>query len=192
MHPIQCNCGSIRGQIEGEGSHSRIICYCTDCRAFVRYLGKSAEVLDEQGGTEVLQVAHSRLHFTQGIDHLAAIRLSKKGLVRWYAQCCGTPIGNTMADPKMAFIGLIHTCLNSARLDTDFGTKVALANVGTAFGTPKPKQRGIAGVVARFIWILVSAAVSGSYKRSPFYDASGALCVRPKVLTAEERATLGD
>lgn len=192
MHPIQCHCGAIRGQIEGKGTHNRVICYCTDCRAFARYLGKSAEVLDGQGGTEVLQVAHSRLRFTQGMERLAAIRLSEKGLVRWYAQCCGTPIGNTMANPKMAFIGLIHTCLDSTRLDADFGTNIAVANVETALGAPKPKQRGIPGVAARFIWMLVTAGVSGSYKKSALYDASGALRVQPKVLSAEERAELGD
>lgn len=192
MHPIQCSCGAVRGHIEGTGSHNRIKCYCTDCRAFARFLGKSAEVLDEQGGTEVLQVAHSRLRFTQGIDQLAAIRLSDKGLVRWYAQCCKTPIGNTMVSPKMAFIGLVDTCLDSTRLDADFGADIAVANVGTALGAPKPKQRGIAGVIARFLSILVAARVSGSYKRSSLYDASGALRVEPKVLSADERAQLSD
>ena len=192
MHSIQCNCGAIQGHIEGEGSHSRIICCCTDCRAFARYLGKPSDVLDEQGGTEVLQVAQHRLRFAKGIEHLAALRLSEKGLVRWYAQCCGTPIGNTMADPRMAFIGLIHTCLDKARIVEDFGSAIAVANVDTALGNPKPKQRGIPGVVARFIWILATTWIGGGYKNSPLYNASGSLRVEPKVLSAAERAQLND
>jgi hypothetical protein len=192
MHPIQCSCGAIQGTIEGTGSHNRIKCYCADCRAFARYLGKSREALDEQGGTEVLQVAHSRLRFKQGVDRLAAIRLSDKGLVRWYAQCCNTPIGNTMTDPKMSFIGLIDTCLDKSRLEKDFGADIAVANVETALGNPKPKQRGIVGVIARFIWILITSRASGSYKKSPLYNAAGALRVEPKVLSAAERAQLVD
>jgi len=192
MHPIQCSCGALRGQIEGKGCHNRIKCYCADCQAFARYLGKSPEVLDEQGGTEVLQVAHSRLRFTQGVERLAAIRLSDKGLVRWYAQCCNTPIGNTMAAPKMAFIGLIDTCLDRARLDVDFGPDIAIANVETALGDPRPKQRGILGVIARFVWILITSRVSGSYKESQLYNAAGTLRVEPKVLSAVERAQLID
>jgi hypothetical protein len=163
-----------------------------DCRAFARYLGKSSAVLDQQGGTEVLQVAHSRLRFSRGLEHLAAVRLSEKGLVRWYAQCCGTPIGNTMVDPKMSFIGLIHTCLDRPRMDGDFGTNIAVVSVDTALGEPKPKQRGMLGVIARFLAILVSNRLSGRYKKSALYDASGSLRIEPKVLSADERATLND
>ena len=190
MHPVRCNCGAIRGQLEGAGIHNRITCYCTDCRAFARFLGKAPDVLDEQGGTEILQVAQSRLRFVQGDDRLAAIRLSDKGMVRWYASCCGTPIGNTMLNPKMSFIGLIHTCLDRAQMNEDFGTDVALSNVDTALGNPKPKQRGLLGVVARFMWIVVTSRVSGRYRKSPLFSGSGLPRVEPKILTAEALANL--
>ncbi len=36
-----------------------------------------------------------------------------KGLMRWYASCCNTPIGNTMATSAMPFIGLIHACIDA-------------------------------------------------------------------------------
>ena len=38
---------------------------------------------------------------------IAAIRLTEKGLVRWYASCCNTPIGNTMAASGVPFIGVV-------------------------------------------------------------------------------------
>ncbi|MEH8016139.1 DUF6151 family protein [Rheinheimera muenzenbergensis] len=190
MHAIQCKCGSVRGQVEGSGTHSRIICYCTDCRAFAGYLGKAADVLDEQGGTEIVQVAQSRLRFLQGEDCLAAIRLSDTGMLRWYASCCDTPIGNTIANPKVAFIGLIHSCLDRQRMNDDFGSKVAAVNTDTALGTPQLKQRGLFGVIARFIWIVVTSRISGSYKTSPLFYASGLPRVAPKILSAEEWAAL--
>ncbi|MGH8752007.1 MAG: DUF6151 family protein [Burkholderiales bacterium] len=190
MHPIQCKCGAFRGQLEGTGAHNRVICYCTDCRAFARFLGKAPEVLDDQGGTEIVQVAQSRLRFLQGEDRLSAVRLSDKGMIRWYASCCRTPIGNTMANPKTAFIGLIHTCLDRPQMNEDFGANIAVVNADTAQGKPKPKQRGLLGVVARFMWIVVTSRISGAYRKSPLFTASGLPRVAPKILLAEELASL--
>ena len=190
MHTIQCKCGAIQGQLEGSGTHNRAICYCTDCRAFARFLGNGPGLLDKQGGTEIVQVAQSRLRFLQGEDRLAAIRLTNKGMVRWYASCCGTPIGNTMANPKISFIGLIHTCLDRAQMNEDFGTSVAVLNVDTALGNPKPNQRGLPGVIARFMWIVFASRISGGYRRSPLFTASGLPRVDPTILPDEAFASL--
>lgn len=190
MHLIRCTCGAVRGQLEGTGVHNRLICYCTDCRAFAGFLGRTAEVLDKQGGTEIVQVAQPRLRFLQGEDRLSAARLSEKGLVRWYASCCNTPIGNTMADPKVSFIGLIHVALDHAQMNRDFGTKIAILNTATALGETKPTQRGLPGVIARFIWIVVATRVSGRYKNSQLFDASGSLRVVPSTLTPHDLTRL--
>lgn len=190
MHSIQCQCGAFQAQLEGTGIHNRVICYCTDCRAFARFLGQGPEVMDEQGGIEIVQVAQSRLHIIQGEDQLSSVRLSDKGLVRWYAKCCRSPLGNTLANPKISFIGLIHTCLDRARMDDDFGTNIAVVNVDTALGEPKPKRRGLTGVIARFIWLTLTSRVSGEYKKSPLFNAEGLPRVAPQILTAEELASL--
>lgn len=190
MHSIQCKCGNVRGQLEGKGVHNRLICYCTDCRAFAGFLGRTAEVLDEQGGTEIVQVAQPRLRFLQGEERLSAVRLSEKGMVRWYASCCNTPIGNTTIDPKVSFIGLIHTSLDHAQMNKDFGTKIAILNTDTALGEPKPTQRGFIGVIARFFWIVVTTRISGRYKSSQLFNSSGSPRVVPSILTPEELARL--
>jgi hypothetical protein len=190
MHSVQCQCGAVQGQLEGAGTHNRLICYCTDCRAFAHFLGAAPSVLDKQGGTEIVQVAQARLRFTRGEDRLAAVRLSEAGMLRWYAACCGTPIGNTMANPKVSFIGLLHTCLDREQMDRDFGVEVAVLNTDTALGTPKPKQRGALGVVARFLWILITQRIGGRYRASPLFDAIGLPRVTPKVLGAAELAKL--
>ncbi|MCE2596436.1 DUF6151 family protein [Motilimonas cestriensis] len=192
MHSIQCQCGSVRGQLEGSGVHNRLICHCTDCQAFAKFLGKAAEVLDPQGGTEIVQVAQPRLRFLHGEDRLSAVRLSEKGMVRWYASCCNTPIGNTMANPKISFIGLIHSSLDHAQMDKDFGTNIAILNTDTALGEIKPKQRGLIGVITRFIWLLVTMCISGRYKNSPLFNASGSPRVVPSILTSRELAQLKD
>ena len=108
--PVRCECGSVRGTLCAVSPSGvvRAICYCDDCQAFAHHLGRSDTVLDGYGGTTLFQVSPSRLAITQGEQHLACVRLTGPRLLRWYASCCGTPIGNTPASHKMHFLGLIH------------------------------------------------------------------------------------
>jgi hypothetical protein len=163
-----------------------MVCYCVDCRAFAKFLGRSDDVLDAHGGTEIVQVAQPRLTFTLGKELLAAVQLSDKGLVRWYAACCKTPIGNTLINPKVAFIGLIHSSLDHSRMDADFGDSVGHVNTGSATGEPKPKPNGLLVSILRVLWIVVSSRVSGRYRKSALFTESGAPIVSPIILTAEE------
>ncbi|SEQ81765.1 hypothetical protein SAMN03080615_02869 [Amphritea atlantica] len=190
MHRIQCKCGALQGHIQGSGTCSRVVCYCADCRAFTKFLGCSDEVLDAQGGSEIVQVVQPRVVFSQGQEHLAVVRLSEKGLLRWYADCCKTPIGNTLANPKVSFIGLIRPLLDQSMIEKDFGSSVAVVNVESAIGEPKPMKKGLFGVILRFIWMVLPMRISGQYRRSQLFTESGEPVVTPKVLTAEERKAL--
>ena len=190
MHRIQCKCGALQGHIQGAGTCSRVVCYCADCRAFAKFLGCSDDVLDAQGGTEIVQLAQPRVVFSQGQEHLAAVRLSEKGLLRWYADCCKTPIGNTLSNPKVAFIGLIRASLDPSMIEKDFGSNVAVVHVDSAIGEPKPVQKGLFGTIMRFIWLVLSMRISGQYRRSQLFNGSGDPVVKPTVLTAEERKIL--
>lgn len=190
MHKVQCKCGTLRGHIQGTGTCSRAVCYCSDCRVFTKYLDCMDDVLDKQGGTEIVQLAQPRVVFLQGKEHLAAVQLSKKGMVRWYAACCNTPIGNTLSNPKLSFIGLIHTCLDHSKLEENFGKQVSMVNVDSAYSDPKPEQKGLFGTILRFLWIVLSMRIGGKYRRSPFFDDNGSLTVSAKVMTTEEYKSL--
>lgn len=189
MHKVQCNCGAIRANLDPAGVSNRAICYCTDCRAFALFLERP-DILDRSGGTELIQVAQSRLQFTLGIERLVAIRLTERGMIRWYSSCCKTPIGNTMPNPKMIFVGLIHSCLNHSQLNRDFGESVALVSTSTAVGDPKPKQVGLVRSMCRFLQMLVVGRMSGAYRKSPFFAQSGSPVVEPRTLTPEQLARL--
>lgn len=190
MHKIQCECGSLLGHIGGKGITSRVICYCSDCQAFAKYLGKSDNILDAHGGTDIVQLAQPRLHITQGLEHLAILRLSSKGLLRWYASCCNTPIGNTLSNPKVSFMGLVHSCLDKTWLETDFGRDVAKVNTESATGEPKPKTSGLFGNVMRFFVIALSTLISGKYKNSELFTSDGTPIVIPTILTDEQLVQL--
>lgn len=186
MHRLKCRCGEVQGHVLAGAPSARVRCYCTDCQSFGRLLGSNVAVLDAQGGTEIVQVCQSRLRFDRGIEQLAAVRLTDKGMIRWYARCCGTPIGNTMPDPKMSFVGLIHSSLDASSLDEDFGSSVALINTNTALGEPKPRQRGLVVVILKFARLVLASRMRGRYKQSPLYSSEGRPVVPPNILAAAE------
>ena len=119
-HRVRCRCGAIRGYVALPAKTVRLICYCKDCQAFARYLERAGDVLDEQGGTDIVAIAPSHVRFEQGLDALACMSLSDTGLLRWYASCCRTPLGNTPRDRKTHYVGLIHSCLEQP-LNASFG-----------------------------------------------------------------------
>lgn len=192
-HPIRCRCGALQGQLQRNGREARLVCYCKDCQAFARYLCADADILDATGGTEVIQTQPRFVTFTAGREHLACMRLSDKGLVRWYAACCNTPIGNTAATNKLAFVGLIHNCLSvpdKTALNA-FGPVLARVNGKSALGSPKPKDSGLAIAIWRALKMMLKARLNGSYKQSPFFDpVTNTTVVAPTVLTEAQRRAL--
>jgi hypothetical protein len=191
-HPLQCSCGTIRGSVEVR-SANRAVCYCKDCQAFAHFLGRQGDVLDERGGSDVVQVLPRDVTFTAGLQSLACMRLTPKGLLRWYAGCCNTPIGNTLHTPKFSFIGLVHSCLDGAGepLEKAFGPVRAWVNTQGAKGEPKPATRGMAATGAWFLRTVLRARFNGDYRRTPFFRMdTGLPIVAPRVLSPEEHVKL--
>ena len=107
--PLRCRCGRMRG-VASDVSPStgfRFVCYCKDCQAFARFLER-ADVLDPAGGTDIFQMPPGRVRLTAGTDALRCLRLSNK-VLRWYTNCCRTPIANTAARPHFPVIGVVHS-----------------------------------------------------------------------------------
>ena len=190
-YPLRCQCGALQGSLVNTQTANRAVCYCRDCQAFAHFLGQAERVLDSRGGSDIVQVLPRNLTFTQGGEMLACLRLTDKGLFRWYARCCRTPIGNTLATPKLSFIGLVHACLqgDGASLDEAFGPVRAWVNTNGALGDPKPKEAGRGRVVGWFLRTTLKARFNGDYKRTPFFNSeTGAPVSVPYVLSSEEHA----
>jgi uncharacterized protein DUF6151 len=190
-HPLRCQCGTIQGVVADPRNANHCVCYCRDCQAFAHFLGRADVVLDERGGSEIIQVPPKNLTFTQGGEALACMRLTEKGLLRWYAACCKTPIGNTLATPKISFIGLVHNCLETGgqSLDASFGPIRAWANPSGAKGEPKPETVGMGAAAWWFISRILKARLNGDYKHNPVFRAdTGKPVVVPRVLSAEEHS----
>jgi hypothetical protein len=192
-HPLRCQCGTLRGQLSQPEKATRIVCYCKDCQAFARFLGKPDAILDHLGGSDILAVHPQCVTFTEGQQALACMSLSPSGMLRWYASCCNTPIGNTARDLRMAYVGLSHACLEKpgSSITDAFGpvrmhtaTKSA---TGPVTGSALASVKTIAGIALS----VIAARLSGSYKRTPFFNvAQGTPVATPKVLTPQERERL--
>lgn len=191
-HPLRCRCGRLQGHVtEPRRAMGRGVCYCRDCRAFTHFLGQADTVLDAHGGTEIVAVHPQQVVIDQGHDVLACMSLSPRGLLRWYAGCCRTPLANTPRNPQVAYAGLVHNGLgDGVSIGQSFGPVTLHLNAASATTAVTERSRGVFGSALRTMGALAAARLGGSYRRSPFFDASGAPVVAPQVLSRAERERL--
>lgn len=194
-HPLQCQCGTIKGYVIRPGMANRAVCYCADCQAFARFLERADTLLDEHGGTGIVATLPKQVHFTQGFEALTCMSLSDRGMLRWYSRCCNTPIGNTPRDYKTPYVGLIDRCLQSKSpsLHESFGPVRMVLNTKAAKGHVKSTP------VSNFVTMLglmksvIGTRLNGTYKSNPFFAAeTGTPVVHPRELTKAERVQVSN
>ena len=150
-------------------------------------------MLNDRVGTDVDAIVTKNLSFTQGLENLACMSLTGKGLLRWYASCCTTPVGNTMRNFKLSFVGLVHTCLEgpSTSLEDSFGPVSMRICTKSAKGTSNPIPERKLGAMFRILKSLIRSRLDGSYKITPFFSPDrGTPVVEPKVLSSSEHERL--
>lgn len=185
MTDVRCACGAMHLALEIDPKRSsHVVCYCDDCRAYFHWLEKG-ELLDAHGGVELLQVAPSEARITAGEGHLAGMRLSPKGLLRFYAKCCRTPLGNTMRG--VPFVGLSVTGL---KIPVDGRAEGVQARFALNGKPPNASATASLPVIGRTARQLLSRFVRGKLHPSPFLDREGAPRVTMTVLSPAERESL--
>ncbi len=183
---LRCACGNVQGVAADvdPNAGTRLSCCCDDCQSFAHYLKRSRNVLDQYGGTDIFQMPVANLKLTHGLREVSCVRLSAKGLYRWYAKCCQTPIGNTLG-PAAPFIGLIHSFIaNVDAKDESLGksrgyiqTKHAIESVPTEAMGSELK------LIARSLVKMGLWKLRGLSKPSVFFDDDGSPIVTPEVLS---------
>ena len=187
--PLRCRCGHVRG-VASEIAPSagfRIICYCQDCQAFARWLGRP-DVLDGAGGTDIFQMPVGRMRLTAGTDAVRCLRLSGK-VFRWYTECCRTPIGNTAASAHFPIAAVIHSFMDHEAdghsRDEVLGLPRCRIFERSAIGplpskaAPPPSLR----VFGQRATMMLRWWVRGLARPSPFFDErTGAPRAAPRVI----------
>ena len=170
---LSCKCGEVRGSVTNvsRDTVNRIVCYCDDCQAFLHHLGR-AEFLDAQGGTDLVQIAPASLSFMQGTERIVGLRLGPKGLYRWYASCCKTPVGNTVG-PAIPFVGIVGQAFESEtqRLDVLVGPPIGRIYGKYAIGrAPEGSTRLSPWLMTRAIRMVLGWRLRGQTWPHPFFE----------------------
>jgi hypothetical protein len=137
-------------------------------------------------------MSQANVSFTAGKERIAAMRLTPTGLIRWYAACCRTPIGNTLGTSAMPFVGVLHAFIDapSAALGPVRGRGWAKSARGGRAAVPKDGLPD-ALMVGRVLLKLLGWRLRGDHKRSALFDsATGRPLVEPRVLGEAEREEL--
>jgi Family of unknown function (DUF6151) len=196
---LACRCGAVLGVAHDVGpkTGNRAICYCDDCQAFAHWLDRATDILDASGGTDIFQMSQAKIDLTHGLEHVACLRLTANGLVRWYASCCNTPIGNTVATRQVPFVGLIRGFIAESALDAPLDEVLGpvRGRVHARFATGAPPGADHSGppwrMLVRVLGMMLSWRLRGDHLRSPFFvAATGELRAVPRVLTENERGAL--
>jgi hypothetical protein len=145
----------------------RFVCYCKDCQAFARFLDR-ADVLDLAGGTDIFQMPPGHMRLTAGKDALGCLRLSNK-VLRWYADCCRTPIANTATGPRFPIVAVIHSFMAGRALN---GQRVSSHGLRFREGVRRRQIRG-------------EATIANNAKRSCIHRRQFVCEVRPCCANAD-------
>ncbi|WP_413288354.1 DUF6151 family protein [Bdellovibrio sp. HCB337] len=193
---VECDCGAVQGTVESKHLKGyRAVCLCDDCQAYAHSIGH-ADMLDANGGTDIIPVMPSHYTFHKGQEKLQCLRLHSKGMYRWYTSCCKSPLGNTMAEQSMPYIGVpvraFQKNYSNEQIESEFGPVRERMQARFAKGTlpPKAQQKVSLGFMLRVIKFIGFAKLSGSGKPSPFFKVDGNPISEPKVLSKTERDAL--
>jgi hypothetical protein len=193
---LRCLCGRVRG-VASEVTPSgglRFVCYCNDCQAFARFLGRPG-VLDPAGGTDIFHMPTGRVKLTAGTDAVGCLSFSGK-VLRWYTDCCRTPIGNT-AGAGFPVVGLIHSFMSHEAddrcRDEVLGPPLCRIYDHSAIGLLPPNAPPPASTR---VFVFRTSKVLGWWIRglgrpNPFFDNhTKEPLSAPRVFTRRERAVL--
>lgn len=191
---LRCRCGDVSGTLRevSPKTINRAVCYCDDCQAFLYWLDR-ADLLDRQGGTDLVQVAPSSVTLHRGQDRVRGMRLSPKGMFRFYASCCKTPLGNTVKPTVLPFIGVAVGAFPKAEiLDAAAGPPRARVLGKFAVG-PNPDSSALkmAAMIAHVGGRILAWKLGGKAWPHPYFDRESGQPRPPlEILSREERDAL--
>jgi hypothetical protein len=179
---IQCQCGKFQARLKAfpTSTPGRLVCYCDDCQTYLRHLERT-DLLDANGGTEVIPAYPADVEILQGREHLKCTRLSPSGTFRFSTSCCNTPIVNTRPGaPWAGFMRCVYTAAGEAqKLDQVLGPVRSRIMGRYAQGTPPagtPKKFDLKGVLTVMPFIL-KGKLLGKSRPSPFFADDGVTAV---------------
>jgi hypothetical protein len=170
---IRCTCGKFHATLKAfpRSTPGRLVCYCDDCQAYLKHLQRE-DLLDANGGTEVIPAYPADVQIVSGAQYLKCTRLSPKGMFRFSTTCCNTPIANVQ--PKAPWVGLLH-CVYPADIAQTLGPVRSRIMGRYAKGTPPagtPNSFDLKAL-ASVLPFMLKGALLRKQRPSPFFAADG-------------------
>lgn len=190
---LRCRCGQVHGTFDTSRGGTRALCYCRDCQAWARWLGRAEQILDRAGGSDIVACLPSGLRITQGEDAIACVSLSERGLFRWHTRCCNTAVANTPRDPHLSYLGLMGDFVagDEAALARAFGPPSLRIHTASATAPVKGSTLGACAALFAIMRRVIGARIGGGWRDTPLFDAATGKPIRaPRVLTPVERRAL--
>jgi hypothetical protein len=168
---------------------------CDDCQAYARYLGHPDAILDANGGTDFYYPTPAQFVIRAGRDQLRCVRLSARGLLRWYTACCRTPVAHTVDSGRVPFVGVPRSFIALP----DDAQRTALLGpisfrVRARYGKGTLPRDASPGVPLRALLLgytlLLFAWLRRKHKPSPFFDDRGQPVIGATILSSAEREAL--
>ncbi|MEQ8368395.1 MAG: DUF6151 family protein [Roseicyclus sp.] len=177
---FSCRCGHLAGHITGLSARTgtRLLCHCSDCTRSLRHYGIDA---DQDAGVDLIQTSPERVVIDTGADQLGVARLSPRGLLRWYATCCGTPLFNTLSTPALPLASV-----QTSRLSDPDACGPAVVHAFRKMPDGSVKTQGVLPLLTGFLGRALKSRMTGAWKAGPFFDARTKLpVVDPELLPAD-------
>ncbi len=118
-----------------------------------------------------------RVELTEGADALRCLRLSEK-VLRWYAECCRTPVANTARGPRFPIVAVIHSFMDhesgGRSRDEVLGAPFCRIYERSATGplpTNAPPRPSFRRILARRGALVLGTWLRGLGRPSAFFDA---------------------
>lgn len=187
--PVRCACGALTGRLIDlrPATANNMVCHCRGCRAYAAHMGREAQMLDAHGGVRVFQVSPAALVFDGGAEHLACLRMTAGGALRWYAGCCRTPIASGLDRRGVPFVSMHPLCVDWGEVSLEARAGPVRVRVNRRF--PRAERRALkAGVgallamLARYGWMCLRWVARGDHRRSPFFERQTAAPVAEPVV----------
>ena len=189
---FQCECGTVTGQVDISNTRDfvHLKCMCDSCLAFAHLGDHQNTHIDADGFVDLMQALPQNVDIHSGHKTLTTLRLSQKGPMRWYADCCNTPLWITLGTPKIPFTSFLAANLSNR---DQLGSVSYYAFADKLPKAERPKPNGpwggiklVFGLIARTFRV----KIAGRMKDTPFFDASGKLISNRSPMTKAEIAAL--
>ncbi|NVJ98675.1 MAG: hypothetical protein HWE25_11015 [Alphaproteobacteria bacterium] len=172
--PVSCTCGKVKGVIRGLGAHNsnHVRCPCDGCQSYAQYLGRADDMLDERGFSNIFQIDPSTYEIHEGMEHVAGVRITRTGPIRWYADCCKTPLGNTLPRGGIAFLGVLPICTGHKGTDKAVVDMVGPVRAIANARTPQPIGARVKTffMLMHLMRLMLLWRIRGGKSWKPFFD----------------------